>query len=160
MNDLTEQRIKPATIRKAIEVNAPIDRAFRVFTERMGEWWNKDFSINRPVRQKDVVIEPRAGGRWYEIGEDGSECLWGCVLEWNEPNGVMLAWQINAQWSYDSEFETTIDVRFEERGGVTIVTFEHRDLERFGDSMAQQVEQMDGGWETLLGRFKNEAEAD
>ena len=106
MNQLTEQRIKPAPIHKTGEVNAPIDRAFRVFTARMGEWWAKDFSINRGSPQKDVIIEPRAGGRWYEVAEDGTECPWGRVLEWNEPRRVVLAWQINAEWSYDPAFET------------------------------------------------------
>ena len=37
MNDMA-QRIAPAAIRKEIEVNAPIDRAFAVFAMRMGDW--------------------------------------------------------------------------------------------------------------------------
>jgi uncharacterized protein YndB with AHSA1/START domain len=158
MNDVTEQRVRAEDIRKTIEVGAPIDRVFRVFTSRMGEWWSKDFSINRATAQKDVVIEPRAGGRWYEIGEDGSECQWGRVLEWEEPDRVLLVWQINAEWSYDPAFETAVEVRFEERGDLTIVTFEHRDLDRYGDAASQQRERMDGGWGMLLGSFKAAAE--
>lgn len=154
MNDVS-QRIKPATIHKEIEVKAPIERAFRIFTGRMGEWWSKDFSINRGTAQKDVVIEPRAGGRWYEVGEDGSECEWGRVLEWDEPRRVLLAWQINTKWRYDPQFETTVDVRFEERDGVTLVTFEHRDLERFGEAAARHAEQMGGGWGKLLERYRD-----
>src|SRR5215204_4588626 len=119
MNDMTEQRIRPAMICKIVEVNAPADRAFRVFANQMGQWWNKQFSINHGVSQKDIVIEPRVGGRWYEIGEDGSECPWGRVVEWNEPRSLSLAWQINAEWNYDEDFETIVDVRFEEDDGTT-----------------------------------------
>lgn len=158
MNDMSEQRIKPATIHKVVEIRTPAERAFRIFTGRMGQWWNKQFSINGGVPQKDVVMEQRAGGRWYEIGIDGSECPWGRVLEWDEPNRVRLAWQINAEWNYDSEFETIIDVLFEEHDGVTIVSLTHSALERFGEAMAQQVAQMDGGWEMLLEGYKSEAE--
>jgi uncharacterized protein YndB with AHSA1/START domain len=158
MNDMTEQRIKPATIHKVVEIKAPAERAFRVFTRQMGQWWNKQFSINQGVPQRDVVMEPMAGGRWFEIGVDGSECPWGRVVDWDEPNRVCLAWQINADWNYDPEFETRVDVRFEERDGVTIVTLTHSDLERFGDAMTRQIEQMDGGWGKLLDGFKRKVE--
>lgn len=157
MNDVS-QRIKPAAIHKTIEVRAPIERAFRVFTGCMGEWWNKDFTINQGAALKDVIIEPRAGGRCYDIGEDGSECAWGRVLEWDEPKRVLLAWQVNAQWTYDPALETAVEVSFEERGDVTIVTLEHRDLERFGEAAAELAEQMDSGWGMLLGLYEAAAE--
>jgi uncharacterized protein YndB with AHSA1/START domain len=153
MNDVS-QRIRPAPIRKTIDVQVPIDRAFRVFTRRMGEWWFKEHSINRASAQKDVVIEPHPGGRWYEIGEDGSECDWGRVIEWDEPNRLVLAWQIDAQWTYDPAFETAVEVSFEQRGNSTIVRLEHRDLERFGEAAARQAQQMDEGWGTLLARYQ------
>jgi hypothetical protein len=52
----------------------------------------------------------------------------------------------------------TIEVLFEERGDITIVQFEHRDLERMGDGAVEQMEAMDGGWGMLLGLFKDKAE--
>ena len=158
MNDVS-QRIAPAAIRKTIEVRAPIDRAFELFATRMGEWWHKEHSIARETTQADVVIEPMAGGRWYEVGADGSEHEWGKVLAYDPPNRLLLAWQLTKEFEYDPKFETTVEVRFEERDGMTIVEFEHRDLERMGTDAVQLLEGMDGGWAMLLGLFKAKVEA-
>ena len=158
MNDLAHQRIAPAAIRKTIEVKAPIDRAFRVFATRIGEWWHKDHSIAQGTTQADVVIEPEAGGRWYEKGADGSEHQWGRVIVYDPPHRLVLAWQLTREFKFDPDFETTVEVLFEEQGVATIVRFEHRDLERMGADAVEQFEAMDGGWGMLLELFRVEAE--
>jgi len=157
MNDVS-QRIAPAAIRKTIDVKAPIDRAFTVFASRMGEWWHKEHSIARDTTQVDVVIEPRAGGRWYEKGADGSEHPWGRVIAYDPPSRLVLAWQLTREFVYDPDYETTVEVTFEETADGTRVHFEHRDLERMGADAAEMLEGMDGGWGMLLDLFKAEAE--
>ncbi|HEY5712220.1 MAG TPA: SRPBCC family protein [Allosphingosinicella sp.] len=156
------QRISPTPIRRTLRVNASRQKAFDTFVGGMGGWWLKSHSLLGSP-QTDVVIEPRTGGRWYEIGEDGSEKTWGKVIAWDAPGGVTLAWQLNAEWTYDENFETTVEVRFSEEGDHTIVTFEHRDLERFGDK-AEAVRGdydtgMDGGWGQLLANYQAAVEA-
>jgi uncharacterized protein YndB with AHSA1/START domain len=158
MNDLAQQRIAPASIRKTITVNAPIDRAFEIFAARMGDWWHKEHSVARGTTQKDVVIEPRAGGRWYEVGADGSEHPWGRVIAYDPPRRLLLGWQLTREFAYDPDFETTVEVNFEEKDGTTVVQFEHRDLERMGADAVELLEGMDGGWGLLLDLFKAEAE--
>lgn len=158
------QVIAPAPIRKSLRVKASQERAFRVFAQGMGAWWMKGHSLLKGTTQNDVVIEPKAGGRWYETGEDGSEQSWGRVLEWDPPQRLMLAWQLNAEWTYDPDFETTVEVRFIPDGDHTLVEFEHRDLERFGDKAAQvrgdYESGMDGGWGQLLAGFQERVEGD
>ena len=158
MNDLAQQHITPAAIRKTITVNAPIERAFDVFASRMGEWWHKEHSIAKGTTQADVVIEPRAGGRWYEKGADGSEHAWGRVLDYDPPRRLVLAWQLNRDFVYDPNFETTVEVTFEAQDGATVVRFEHRDLERMGADAVQLFESMDGGWGLLLDLYKSAAD--
>ena len=160
--NLEAQRIAPAPIRKTLRVRAPQEKAFRVFVGGMGGWWLKTHSLLKSPQQ-DVVIEPQAGGRWYEVGEDGSEQSWGKVLVWEAPERVVLAWQLNAEWAYDPDFETTVEVLFTPDGDHTIVDFEHRDLERFGDKAAQVRGDydtgMDGGWSALLGGYQQLVDA-
>ena len=157
MNEIS-QRIAPAAIRKTLTVKAPIDRAFAVFAARMGEWWHKEHSIAQGTTQADVVIEPRAGGRWYEKGADGSEHPWGRVIAYEPPRRLVLAWQLTREFVFDPDFETIVEVRFEEQDGGTLVQFEHRDLERMGAGAAEALEGMDGGWAMLLDLYRAEAE--
>lgn len=145
--------VDPAPIRKQFRLRATPERAFAAFTARMGAWWHKDHSLCKGTAQTDVIVESRAGGRWYETGADGSRHDWGRVLAWEPPHRLALAWQLTADWCYDPDFETTIEVTFAADGDGTIVTFEHRDLARFGDAAAAQRAEMDGGWGMLLERY-------
>jgi uncharacterized protein YndB with AHSA1/START domain len=146
--------ISPAPVRKSIAVKAAPERAFAVFTANMGRWWLRTHTINASP-MKDVVIEPRVGGRWYELGEDGSQCQWGKVLAWEPPHRLLLAWQINGEWKYDAALVTEVEVTFIADGGGTRVELEHRHLERMGDSAeaARQAVDSPGGWSGLLTAF-------
>ncbi len=156
------QRITPAPIRRTLRVRASQQKAFDTFVAGMGGWWLKSHSL-LGAPQADVVIEPRVGGRWYEIGEDGSEMNWGKVLDWDAPNRVVLAWQLNAEWTYDPALETSVEVRFIPDGDHAIVEFEHRDLERYGDKAVEVrgvgESGLEGGWGEMLAAYHRSAEA-
>ena len=149
------QTIQPAAIAKTFTVRATPERAFAIFTDGFDRWWPKTHSIgNSPL--KKAVLEPGVGGRWYGLHEDGSEGLWGDVLAWEPPTRLVLAWRITHQWGYDPNLLTEVEVRFTALpGGETRVDFEHRGLERFGDSdaAAQTRVSMDGGWGMILESF-------
>jgi uncharacterized protein YndB with AHSA1/START domain len=143
-------------VRRRIRVNSEPARAFDIFTKGMSRWWPREHSINRsPIR--DIIMEPRAGGRWMERGEDGSECQWGKVLAWEPPTQLVLAWQINAQWQYDPELVTEVEVRFSPDGDGTLVELEHR-LEGYGEATEQMRQVFDGpqAWQHTLERFAKE----
>ena len=100
-------------------------------------------------------MEPRVGGRWFERGEDGSECEWGRVLAWEPPARLVLAWQVDAQWRFDPDFITEVEVRFIPEGDATRVELEHRNIERFGAQAEATRSALDSpdGWSGLLERF-------
>ncbi len=115
----------------------------------MGSWW----PAGRTVAKKphvEIVIEPREGGRWYEIDADGAETDWGKVLAWEPPGRLLLAWQLGPSWTYDPAFVTELELTFAPAGSGSSVTLEHRDLERFGTEAANRRAQLDGGWPGML----------
>ena len=147
--------IRPAPVRKSIVVKASAEKSFTTFTSRIGRWWPRSKSIGS-APQADVVLEPGVGGRWYERGNDGSECQWGKVLHWQPPERLVLAWQISADWKFDPALVTEVEITFTPlSAGETRVDIEHRHLERLGDKAAGVRDAFDSedGWNGVLKGF-------
>jgi len=146
---------------KELVINASQHRTFQAFTEQIDLWWPKSHHIGKS-EMKRAVLETKEGGRWYEIGADGSECDWGRVLVWSPPRKLILAWQITAEWRYDPNFLTEVEVNFIEQGpDHTRLTLEHRNIEKFGVKAEEiwSAFDSDGGWTGILKAFANLAES-
>jgi uncharacterized protein YndB with AHSA1/START domain len=145
------------TVRESIVVDAPIDRAFKVFTEEMGTWWPPDHHIFE-AELAEMVFEPRAGGNIYDRGVDGSESRWARVLAYDPPNRVVFSWDISADWKLESDHAKTseVEVRFVPEGDDrTRVELEHRNLERHGEGWEKVRDAVGspGGWRRGLEAF-------
>lgn len=148
--------INIAPVRKSVTVQASPARAFEVFTAGMSRWWPATHTILKVTPIKHIV-EPRVGGRWYQIGVDGSECDNGKVLIWEPPSRLVLVWQINADWQFDPNLHTEVELRFTpEAEGVTRVDLEHRQLERMGEKAEAVRASVDsaGGWGAILESYR------
>jgi uncharacterized protein YndB with AHSA1/START domain len=156
----TSSGVDPNSVRKVMHVQAPVAVAWRVFTEKMGAWWPLATYKIGQAKALDAVIEPRVGGRWYELGDDGSTCDWGRVLSWEPHSRLVLSWDISAHWQPDPNLKTEIEVCFiaEDKNG-TRVELEHRHLDRYGarrDEM-RRIFDTGGGWGKLLEMFAGAA---
>ena len=127
-------------VRREVVVDVPPQRAFDLFTADMTVWWPAAHHIgSAPIDR--IVIEPRAGGRWYTKHQDGSETSTGYVVAWEPPSRFAVTWQIGADWQFHDDVVTTVDVGFTPVGeGRTRVTLEHRDLDGFGAEAAKMRE--------------------
>lgn len=141
----------------AIVVDAPVERAFAVFTQDMAGWWPPEHHIiEAPLAA--MVIEPRVGGRIYDVGTDGSECQWARVLAYEPPSRFVFSWDISLQWQVETDQAkaSEVEVRFLAEGpNRTRVELEHRHLDRHGEGwegMRHGVGSPDG-WSSLLRRF-------
>ena len=128
------------SVRRSTIVEAPIERAFSVFTDGISRWWSKDHHLLEGELDT-MVFEPRVGGHIVDRGVDGSECRWARVLAYDPPNRVIFSWDISTDWKIETDLEKTSEVvvTFTPQGpDRTLVELEHRNLDRHGD-----------GWERM-----------
>jgi uncharacterized protein YndB with AHSA1/START domain len=79
-------------IRKTIELDAPLARAFEVWTGHVGRWWPlAQHSISK-ADATGCFMEPGVGGRLYETTRSGDEHLWGTVAVWEPPRRLAHSW--------------------------------------------------------------------
>jgi uncharacterized protein YndB with AHSA1/START domain len=145
------------TVRTSIVVQAPLERAFKVFTEDFGRFKPREHNL-LGVELAETVFEPRVGGHLFDRGVDGSECRWARVLAYEPPHRVVLSWDINARWQLETDPARTseVEVRFvSETPERTRVELEHRHLDRHGDGWEGVRDGVggDGGWPLYLQRY-------
>ena len=148
-----------APIVRTVRVKAAPDRAFTLFATRMEDWWPKGRTIGKTPHVA-IVVEPKAGGQWFERDAQGEETHWGRVLAWEPPARLLLAWQIGATWTYDPALVTEVELTFAPTDdGGTLVTLEHRNLEKFGADADRHAGLLGGGWPGYLAEFAKYADA-
>jgi uncharacterized protein YndB with AHSA1/START domain len=152
------ERIAIAPVRKTIRVNAPIEHAFEVFTNGLTRWWPHDHGVGKKPIMK-VLMQPRLGGHWLEIAEDGTQTSVATIALWEPPRRFVMIWQVNAQWKPDLAMKSEVDVRFSADGPeATNVELVHHKFETMGaEAGASMRKDVDGGWPGLLERFAQEA---
>ncbi|MEU8328090.1 SRPBCC family protein [Micromonospora sp. NPDC048839] len=146
-----------AVVRRQIVVNAPIERAFTVFTERFGDFKPREHNLlQTPIAE--TVFEPRVGGHIYDRGNDGSECRWARVLAYEPPTRVLFSWDIGPTWQVETDPDLTSEVEVifvAETPDRTRIELEHRHLDRHGpgwESVRDGVDS-DTGWPLYLSRY-------
>src|SRR5271165_3107573 len=149
-----------APVRKSIRVKAPPAHAFDVFTAGLTRWWPHNHGVGKKPIAK-VLMEPRLGGRWLEICEDGTQTVVATIAAWEPPHRLVLIWQVNAQWQPDATMRSEVEVRFTADGAdATQVNLLHHKFETMGiEAGASMRKDVDGGWPGMLGHFAAEAES-
>ncbi len=138
-----------APVRKQRDIPLGPERAFELFTARMGEWWPL---LTHSIAEHDAVgvrFEGRIGGRVVELTSDGTEHVWAEVRTWDPPHRVVLSWHP----AVEPEAASTVEVRFVATGAGCRLELEHHDLEEHGEVGRNMREQYDPGWDEVLDRL-------
>jgi len=144
-------------IQLSIVVEAPLERAFHVFVDDFDQIKPREHNM-LAVDIEETVLEPRAGGRIFDRGVDGSECQWARVLAFEPPNRLVFSWDISPRWQIETDLDNTseVEVRFiAETPGRTRVELEHRNLDRHGSGWESARDGVGGdqGWPLYLQRY-------
>ncbi|HVM31694.1 MAG TPA: SRPBCC family protein [bacterium] len=147
-----------SSIKKELVVKASQKTAFEIFTQKMDLWWPRSHHIGGDKKMTAMILEPKPGGRWYSAHEDQSQCDCGHVLHWEPNSRLVLNWQINDEFKFDPQLRTEVEILFIPQGPeTTLVKFEHRDLERMGET-GRHVAGMDQGWGLILELYRQQAQ--
>jgi len=139
-------------------VDAPVERAFEIFVDRLGSWWPREYTWAKD-NLAEIAIEPKYEGKCYERSKDGTESLWGTVLTVARPEHIVFAWQINADRSAEPNvaLASRVDIRFSPAGdGRTSIVLVHRDFPRHGPGWQKYRSNMasKSGWPRILADYK------
>lgn len=146
-----------AVVHQRVVVEAPIERAFTVFTERFGDFKPPEHNLlHSPIAE--TVFDPRVGGHIYDRAVDGTECHWARVLAYEPPDRVVFSWDIGPQWELEANPDNTseVEVRFvAETSERTRVELEHRNIDRHGPGWQAVRDGVadDQGWPLYLARY-------
>jgi uncharacterized protein YndB with AHSA1/START domain len=141
-------QVDATSVTTAIDVEAPVEHAFRVFTDGIGSWWNPSHHI-LAAELAEMVFEPYVGGHIIDRGTDGSECRWARVLAYDPPHLVRFSWDISLSWQLETDLAKTseIEVTFTpDVTGRTRVVLTHLHLDRHGDGWEAMRDAVKQGW--------------
>lgn len=147
----------PTSVTLSVEVDAPIEEAFRSFTEDFGRFKPPEHNL-LGVDITETVFEARVGGQIYDRGADGSECRWARVLAYEPPDRVVFSWDIGPDWQVATDPDRTseVEVRFSAEGPArTKVDLTHSKLHHHGEGWEglRAAVDSEGGWVLYLQRF-------
>lgn len=137
-------------IRKTVTVARPVEAAFETFMN-IGSWWPRTHSYDQ-ARAKDIFLENRVGGRFYERYTDGKEFVIGRVVAYDPPRRVAFTWQ-----GPDMEQPTEVEVIFHPESGGTRVELVHSGWDRVGTKIKHGIDDFNRGWDAVIQAYVSRA---
>jgi uncharacterized protein YndB with AHSA1/START domain len=102
------------------ELLCPVDRAFDVYVNGIGEWWHPNYTANAHSL-RTVRIEPGPQGRIVAIHDDIGEDVWGEVSVWEPPHRLEHSFTL----AQSSHHPSRISVEFKPQDEGCRMLFEH-----------------------------------
>ena len=147
------------SVKTAVVVDAPLERAFDVFTAGMASWWNPDHHIIEAKSPRWCSSAASAATSTTAASTAASAAGRAC-----SPTSLRIAWSSAGTSACGGssrptrEMTSEVEVRFLAEGAErTRVELEHRHLDRHGEGWEQMRDAVGSpdGWPVGLQRFAN-----
>lgn len=154
----TDVKVEPVV--KKLTVPRDAGTAFEYFTANIDKWWPKrTHSIGKDETSR-IVMEDGVGGRFFEVHADGTEQLWGTILEWDPGKRLKYTWHL----SRPAAQATHVELRFDDQSdGTCLVTLTHDNWAALADEAEFIRGEYNNGWvhvfEERFGAFAKTGEA-
>ncbi|MGE3674832.1 MAG: SRPBCC domain-containing protein [Polyangiaceae bacterium] len=119
-----------------------MDRAFRLFTARIDEWWPPE---RRHLKHPASVIA-LSPDRFWESAPNGDAVELGQVQAWEPPKRIVLDWFPGT----DPEHPTRVEVDFVSEGEGTSVQIKHRAGPASVDLFPLRAPRYAASWDLVL----------
>ena len=106
---MSEQAKDIMPIRKTVTVPVTPQRAFELFTARIGEWWPLATHSVGEEQAAGVVFGEGIGGSIVESLTDGTTTVWGTITGWDPPHSVAYTWHAGTPVSEATNVEENFD---------------------------------------------------
>jgi len=129
-------------IEQQVTIDAPPARVFEALTKQISAWWGRPYVIGNGAR--DLIVEPKVGGRVYEDWGNGAGALWGTVTGLRKPEHI----EWTGRLGMGGAVLGVVAYNLEPRGKGTLLKLSHRAT---GEVTPDTEKNYGGGWQDLLG---------
>jgi uncharacterized protein YndB with AHSA1/START domain len=143
---MPEGESRPASgiirIEQQVTIDAPPARVFEALTKQISAWWGHPYLVGEGAR--DLIVEPKVGGRVYEDWGNRAGALWGTVTGLRKPEH--LEW--TGRLGMSGAVLGVVAYNLEPKGKGTLLKLSHRAA---GEVTPDTERNYGGGWQDLLG---------
>ena len=139
----------PDPVVKSLTVPLDSDRAFRLFTEEMADWWplNKhSMSANTGETAQTVTVPKDLGAQVLEVKPDGTTTPWGRVTEFEPGKSFGMRWHVGRPEDQATHVRVTFDVVADG----TKITLIHDNWQVLGNEATAMRENYQNGWDFVF----------
>ena len=145
---MTTSKTALAPLVKTIKVPQDPTGAFRLFTERIRDWWPLATHSVGEADAIDVSFGTAVGEEIVETMRGGQTTSWGTITVWEPPDRVAFTWHPGTA-VHEATF---VEVTFERVEDGTLVTLTHSGWDNRPDGLRAR-RGYGPGWDFVLGRY-------
>jgi len=141
---MTEE-IRSINITEEVVIKAAPPRVFNAVTKETRAWWGPPYLYTKLA--ENVILEPKLGGRFYEVWGTGQGRLWGIITQIRKNEWIEITGTIGMKGAVQG----IVSFSLEPKGESTLVTLTHHAIGQITEDTRSGYAT---GWKDLLGRLK------